>query len=355
MDLSLNSDGSYQLDRVCESRSPQLNAPRKIQHTLPSYLPFDDKNIQILKIKNSLGMTLPNLILRSGEVYDGYDGKRLVYEVGCNTIIYLFVKPGHRDHYCFFCQSLDQFTFDITTRSVAAKVVRATAPLKTIVKYEMYFMLGLLSVISIPILIVIVGTDMTVSGILAKKKLNAAKNLSEDLLTENKNIRNYAPTLNSKIEELFISQTKLDTSNFREQLPETIIKDEKTQAQLAGVLVGKATLAPKAFTFWGAISTILLSAVVKSVTKAPAAYATNLKDKYRPLLDDINSIDWDNPTSASQAASKLRQLFVDSGVEISDAEALLILREITSNPEKLETSLRKLNKSFREFEVALID
>jgi hypothetical protein len=95
---------------------------------------------------------------------------------------------------------MDGFVFDSTNRSVAAKVVKTTAPLKTIVKYEMYFLLGLLSAASLSALILVTGTDIAVSGIFAKKNFDAGKKLGATLCAERKNIAEYPPVWHSKIE-----------------------------------------------------------------------------------------------------------------------------------------------------------
>lgn len=134
-----------------------------------------------------------------------------------------------------------------------------------------------------------------------------------------------------------------------------IINDEKTQAELSGVLVGKATLSPQAFTVWTAIFTILSAAVIKSVTKSPDAYAKSLDAKYQPIFDEIQSLDFNNPRAATQAARRLKALFEESGLEITDAEAAQIFREIYTNRDKLENTLRNVSQSFYEFKQVFND
>lgn len=92
--FSLSADGNYKLVRTCEDRGKfKQQQPRDISSSLDSYLPFDDRNTQTIELKNLLSMRLPNLVLRSGQIYEGYDGKRLIYEVGCKEIIYLLINP----------------------------------------------------------------------------------------------------------------------------------------------------------------------------------------------------------------------------------------------------------------------
>lgn len=347
-EFKLKDNGTYQLTKICEARS-EYPAPKNITHFLSSYLPFDDHNQQRLNVSNMLGMKIPDFVLKSGQVYDAYDGKRIIYEVGCNTVIYALVNPKGASNYEFYLQSMSGFVFDSTNRSVAAKVVKTTAPLKTIVKYEMYFLLGLMSVASLPALILVAGTDITVSGIFAKKKFDAGKKLSATLYEERENIAEYAPVLHSKIEQFIVAESKVKWSGFGKNLPETIVKDEKTQAQLAGVLVGKATLSPHAFTVWTAILTLLSTAAIKSVTKSPDAYAKTLDSKYRPLLEDIQSVDFNNPAAVASVAKRFRALLEESGVKVTETEAVQILREVYTNRDKLEVSLRNVSQALYQF------
>lgn len=138
-------------------------------------------------------------------------------------------------------------------------------------------------------------------------------------------------------------------SGFGKKLSETIVKDEKTQAQLAGVLVGKATLSPHAFTVWTAILTLLSTAAIKSVTKSPDAYAKTLDSKYRPLLEDIQSVDFNNPAAVASVAKRFRTLLEESGVKVTETEAVQILREVYTNRDKLEVSLRNVSQALYQF------
>jgi hypothetical protein len=97
------------------------------------------------------------------------------------------------------------------------------------------------------------------------------------------------------------------------------------------------------------VFTILTTAVIKSATKSPEAYARTIEQKYRPVLDDLQSADLDDPLAAAQAAVKFRKILLDSGVSVSDQEVLAILREVSSNSTKLEQSLVNINRSFHEF------
>ena len=354
-EFSLTRDGSYKLVRVCEERKNALSDPKKITSILSRYTPFDDVNVQVFDVSNLLATEMPKFTLRSGQVYDGYDGKRIVYEVGCDTIIYLMSVRNLTGQYDFFIQHVDGFVLDVTMRSVAEKVVVATKPIRTIAKYEMYFMLGLISSASIPALIMVTGSDIAVSSLMARKKVIAAKDLSIDVLNEYNNIDSYAPTLGVKFKEIFVSQSKVKWSDIGDKLPKTIIVDEKTQAQLAGVIAGKAVLNPKTFTVWTAVFAILSTAVVKSITKSPDIYAKNIDERYRPILEDFKKLDFENPAAAREAAIKFSELIKESGVSVTDREAMLIFSEIAKNPVKLQQSLVKMDNSFRKFSSEIYD
>lgn len=183
--------------------------------------------------------------------------------------------------------------------------------------------------------------------------MDAAKKFSQVLLAEHKTTKIHAPTLHAKIEEFISSQAKVKLSTYTKQLPETIVKDEKIQAQLSGVLVGKAALSPKAFTVWTAIFTILTTAALKSITKSPETYVQVIDERYRPILDDLKDVDWNNSVATSQAAVKFKSVFKDAGIEMTDQEALAILMEVVKNPDKLDKSLRNIDKAFREFKTAI--
>jgi hypothetical protein len=131
--------------------------------------------------------------------------------------------------------------WDITGRNLGEKVHKVVSPMTTVVKYEMYMLLGLFSTVSIPMLIMVTGSDMTVHGVIAYSKAEAAKKLSKDITNESNNLHKTAPTLHRKFQEFIHSEARIKWEKLGKQLPKTIIKDEKTQAQLAGVLLGKAT------------------------------------------------------------------------------------------------------------------
>lgn len=213
----------------------------------------------------------------------------------------------------------------------------------------MYFLLGLFSTVSIPMLIMATGSDLTAHGVLAYSKAETVKKLSKTITNESDNLQKTAPTLHRKFQEFIHSEARIKWEKLGKQLPNTIIKDEKTQAQLAGVLLGKATLSPNAFTAWTVLFVFLTTVAIKSVTKSPDAYTEVLNNRYDPILKDLLNTNWDDPSEMQRAALTVVKIMKESGVEISAEEAIMIIKEVQANPEELRQSLINIDRSFKEF------
>lgn len=281
------------------------------------------------------------------------DGKRLILEIGCNSVIYILNKVGSKLNYHVFIQSTKSFIWDVTTGYVASQVSQKTAPMVTIVKYEMYFLLGLISTISIPALIIVTGSDITYNASVALNKYNAVKKLSSVLSIHGQKLRSSSPTLYKKFIEFVESEKKIKWKEHGKQLPETIAKDEKTQAQLSGILVGKAIISPKALTGWAALFTILSSLAIKSVTKTPEAYSQVFKDRYQPVIKELIESNWANPQQKQKAAERLISILKESQVNLSSDEVFKIIGEVKNNPSELRKILVDISKSINEFVLAV--
>ncbi|KPJ87078.1 MAG: hypothetical protein AMJ53_18745, partial [Gammaproteobacteria bacterium SG8_11] len=137
---------------VCENRDSYEHEPKDITFRINSYLPFEQTFASYKERKNIFGWTIYRRNLESGMIFPSFDGKRVVFEVGCNSVIYLLIHPNpqHTSHHRFFIQSTNGFVYDITERVMASEVVRKTAPMVKLVKYEMYFFMGMFSAMSFP-------------------------------------------------------------------------------------------------------------------------------------------------------------------------------------------------------------
>jgi len=336
---------------VCENRDSYEHSPRDITFSIYSYLPFQQTFASYKERKNLFGWTIYRRNLESGMVFPSFDGRRVVFEVGCKTIIYLLIHPNrqHASHHRFFIQSINGFVYDITEKLMAAEVVRKTTPMVTLVKYEMYFFMGMFSALSLPMWLAVTGSDLLYTASAAKAKHTAARQLAKVILFESNDIKVYAPTLHRKLELFLEFEKKVKWSKLGKQLPETIIKDDKTQGMVAGILFGKATIAHGAFNAWTVLYTILMQAATKPFTKAIDAYADVISNRYGPIINNLSTLNYNDSNAVKQAAQQLAKIMQESGVEITAAEAEKIIGEIRSNPEKLYLSLQNIQKSLAEF------
>lgn len=333
----------------CETRSPLNQMPINITINLPTYFPLDRNYSYTAQGSSFIGMQTEKIRLESGKLYKSVNGKRLVFEVGCKSVIYLLISPGNNAHHNFFIQGRDGFLFDITTRVVAADVAQKTRHVETIVKYEMYFLMGLFSTVSAPAWLVVTASNATYTVAVNKAKVSAANNVVQALIAESDTIKKFAPTFHEKLWEFFESEVDGNWNRYLKQLPPTVAKDEQVQGQLAGILFGKATVSPKSLTFWGAILAVLTQATIKSVTKSGDAYMKVVNQRYGSLINALKSNNWRNPSQSQAAAQKLIGLYKESGVKITLQEGQLIIKEIMSNATQIEQSLRRIVGAINEY------
>lgn len=348
-ELQRQPDGSWALVRACNQHAISPTLPRNITSDINKYRPFDDHNEQVMRPTNQLGWKLPEFTLKAGQVHAWHGDKRVIYEVSCDSVIFLRVSPGRPDNYNFFIQDLNSFAYDITNGELAYQVSKKTSLIKTIVKYEMYFIMGVISAASIPALIMVVGSDVLVSSAQARSKMSSSKALAQTILSERERIKELAPTLHEKLEQFIVSQLQVDSDRLAANTLDRVASDEKTRGQLAGALAGKATVSPRPFTAWSAIFTILCTGFIKSAINLPEGYLEAVKSKHKPLVDEIQKIDWSNPGAAAGVATQFLEMFRDSGVTVSSTEAMTIVHEVRSNPAALKDSFEKIIRSFIDF------
>lgn len=198
-------------------------------------------------------------------------------------------------------------------------------------------------------LVAVTGADITYNAAVAIQKFKAVRKLLSDLSQTSEKVSAFAPTLHGKIMEYIYSELDPKVSQHFKQLPKTIAKDEKTQAQLAGNLVGKALLSPKALSGWSVLTTILSAIAIKSMTKTPQAYTEVYMERYKPIITELSSGNWANLDQKKQAVKRLVELLKESGVTISFDEMVQIFKEVANNPDKLKQALTDINQSFKEF------
>lgn len=348
-DIELTDNG-YTIKRVCNDRFQPAVGPKNITLSIGRYLPLDQINTETYKSFNIAGWELGSVTIRSRNVYPSYDGKRLVLEVGCNTVIYVLINPKvKKDNHRFFLQSHKDFLFDITTRAVAAHVVKATKPIVTIAKYEMYFLLGLFSTVSIPMWLMITGSDLTVSLVGLRNKEKKFGKLAKTILDELNVIKGYAPTLHAKLMQIIKSEhNRLITDTWKE-LPKQVATDEKAQAQTAGILYGKYAMSANPFTVWTAVLTVLIQAGVKSVSNLPDAYLASIDGRYAQRVKKLTNTNWHDVEERADGVRELVKLLNEAKVPVTQEEMFRIIKEVQANPKRLQESFLNILKAYQTF------
>ncbi len=347
--ISVNdSEGMFE----CADRTSPGHTPKDITAIKHLYLPLDALNKFRHTRRTIFGATIFDVIVQPGKVYPAFDGKRLVLEVGCKTVIYILINPSKpNQHHRLFIESEEGFNHDITMRLEAKLIAQKTRMVETIVKYEMYFIMGVISTTGLPAWLAITGADVTFIFSKNKPKVDAAKKLSSALLKEFSEIEEYAPTLYSKVSELVSSELYGNLGRTAKQLPTTVVNDEKVQAQVSGILFGKASNVTFSgrFTAWTLITTLLSQAVIKSMTKSADAFKTVIDHRYKPLIEDLKKLNPKMPATYSAPALKITKLISDNGIHITQQETLSILKELTSNADKAYKNLTAIAKALTEF------
>jgi hypothetical protein len=336
----------------CADRSSPGNEPRDITAYKELYLPFDTSLKATHLRKNPFGAVIYRNVVKAGTVYRSFDGKRLVLEVGCDTIIYIHINASQPQcHHRLFIQSESAFSEDTTIRRDAADIVKNTRHVETIVKFETYFLIGVLSTTSISAWLMVTGADVTYLYASKKATSDASRQLANNLLAELAEIGTYAPTLHNNIWALIIAEGKNNAALAGKQLPATIVEDEKVQAQVAGIIFGKWAMPNgNPFSAWTLISVLLSQAAVKSVTKYGDAYLKALNQRYKPIVDEMRSVNPMQPATLQKPALSLIKLMQESGVTVTYEESVKILLEVSRNKEKSYKNLVAITKAIDEFQ-----
>lgn len=335
----------------CADRVSPGDEPKDITFIKELYIPFDVSNKAVYLRKNPFGVVIYRANIKPGNIYHAFDGKRLVVEVGCSTVIYIHINPAQRSkHHRIFIQSESAFSGDTTIRRDAATITKNTQHVETIVKYEMFFILGVLSTVSLASWLMITGSDVTVMYARNRAVGNAAKKLANTLFSELAEVKDYAPVLHKKIVEMIVAEGKNNAVGAVKELPATIVKDEKVQAQVAGVIFGKWAMPNgNPFNLWTVISVLLTQAAVNSVTKYGDAYLNSIDNRYKPIISEMQAVDPSNQASLKKPAHSLITLMQEVGVSVTVIEANTILSEISRNKDKAFKNLTSVTKAIVDF------
>lgn len=335
----------------CADRVSPGDEPRDITSTKHLYLPLDTSNSSVQIRKNPFGAVIYKNTVQAGNAYQAFDGKRLVVEVGCDTIIYIHINPAQpAKHHRLFIQSEKAFNGDTTIRRDAAEIAKNTRHIETIVKYEMYFILGVFSTVSLAAWLTVTGADVTYLYASKRAVADSSRKLSKALLAELDALGTYAPTLQKKIWEMITAELVNNSSRAAKNLPRTIATDEKVQAQTTGIIFGKwAMPSGNPFSAWTIVSVLLVQAASNSILKYPDAYIQSLIDQYKPLLEEMRQVNPSQPATMQKPAATLIKLMKETGVTLTQNEAVSIFKEISQNKEKACASMTNVLKALSEF------
>lgn len=266
----------------CADRVSPGDDPKDITAIKELYLPLDVSYKATHVRANPFGAVIYRNNVAAGNVFQSYDGKRLVLEVGCNTVIYILINPRLAGpHHRLFIQSDAGFSADTTIRRDAAEIVKNTRHVETVVKYEMYFIMGAMSTLSLSAWLAVTGSDVTV--LYSKKRVvsDAAKVLAQSVLKDLAEMKSYAPMLHAKIWELIALEANVIGKKSVVEAPSNALKSEKVQAQVAGVIFGKWSM-PNSGTFnaWSLIATLFGQAAIKSSLAYPETFMKVVDHRY---------------------------------------------------------------------------
>ena len=91
---------------VCADRVSPGDEPKDITNQKDLYLPFDVKNKAVHLRNNPFGAVIYRNQVAAGNIYQAFDGKRLVLEAGCSTVIYIHINTSQpARHHRLFIQS----------------------------------------------------------------------------------------------------------------------------------------------------------------------------------------------------------------------------------------------------------
>ena len=349
--LGTNSVNSSTGIFKCADRVSPGDEPRDITAIKALYIPFDISHNAVHLRKNPFGAVIYRNKIAAGNVYHAFDGKRLVLELGCNTVIYIHINSAHPSkHHRIFIQSESAFSGDTTIRRDAAIIAHNTQHIETIVKYEMYFILGVISTASLAAWMLVTGSDVTVMYARNRMVAGAATALVKKLTHELESVTSYAPVLHAKRLALILSEGENNAIGAVKKLPETIIEDEKVQAQVAGVIFGKWAMPNgNSFNLWTVIGVILTQAATNSVTKYGQAYISAIESRYMPLIEDMRSVNPAIPSTLQKPVLGLIKLMNEAGVDVTPQEATTILTEISNNKMNSYNNLYNITLAIDEF------
>ncbi len=284
--------------------------------------------------KHNLNVKIPILhigpFLSVGETWLSHIGKRTIADVwtGVNAIVFLLENPMSPYHNKLIIQKTEEFKDDLVTYHFD-DLYKRTEPIFKLVEAEVYFFLGVISTINLPAFVAVTGLTLTHWAYTNREWLAKV----DDAIRISCEVRRYmlanTPTLYDKLIDATLHHLWTNVPNIVGNVPEAIVSDPKLAGGGSGVILGHLTLfvAKGRFGAVALVAKILLAIAVKAIQAAPGAVVLTAQERAQYGLEIVTN---------------LRQ----QGVEVSDADAQLIIDEVLANPEEVQSQLRKLYDAF---------
>ncbi|ABC29752.1 hypothetical protein HCH_02983 [Hahella chejuensis KCTC 2396] len=334
---------------ACNDRVSPVERKLDITLRVGTYLPLDSKFESGITIRSPL-LPKKEIVLKSKRFYKDVKGERLIIEVGCTTVIFLQISPEDKSvHNRIFIQRHDEFIYDTDLALLHQKLYETTKPIKTLVKYEMYVMMGYISTLGIAGLLASAGSSTAYSLAQNQHLVYAYITLTKSLGLELDRMASFAPTFRIVLLNFMVSERRDGLKDTLQRIPRAIINDEAVQGNVVGILMGEYDKAPQKFSGWSVISVVLIQGIVNSFLKFPKALSVEINERYIKIINDLRNLDISNKEQKKQATAKVVELFQNSGISISDRETQLILDEIVVNPNEFLNSLNNIELAFKEF------
>jgi len=336
---------------TCRDRGTASHQAKRIQYVPPfDYNPKKTETFVRMKAKNK------PFELRSGSTYQSHNGKRLVLEVGCSTI--LFVKIAGKNFDGYHIQSHEGFLYDIQWRALAkATTTRINRDAK--IWYERW-KLGIWYAIN-----VYSGTSwvaffrtLSFTGPIAIDKFitsySAVAELNNTVIREMNDIKNHSPVLHKKLDELISSELSQFPNRSFKAIPDAVKESDVAMVAYAGAITAKFwNLIKKRQFTKTSISLFLTQLAVATalpfVTYSPLGISKAIDQRYQPMIDSLSAKNLKTAKGGQTAKQTILEFFKTAGITISKQEEEAIMKEIAANPTKLSQNLLNFDKALKNF------
>ncbi len=255
---------------------------------------------------------------KAGNIFLGFDGRRLIYEVLEGAVVYLVVNGKPDKVGKFFAQTKKGFINDVENYPISSGA-KAAGGMKTLAEFEAAVLMGMACTINWTGFIVITGVDLLRFAVTHGPQFNNYKRAFEAVMKAQTVLKTHAPTLYEKlVKKILVSVGS--------NIPSSAVNDPEIIGKMIGTMIvkfGKAGTASRLGAL-GYVFTMLWDLAVAAVKSVPGA----------------------GVKSAEQIAEEIVIEMRKEGLNISPADAKQIVAEIQRNPRAVEQALNQLNQAF---------